>query len=112
MVAGPVFRDVGQWALNNLRIHPKLQHAKVEKEPAVTESEGPLLLNKPQSNLDLAGYLPDFRGQTIREVLRSGNALRLNRITEGSGRADNQVPRPGSSLKETRGVQVTFSPPV
>jgi hypothetical protein len=57
------------------------------------------------------GLLPNFTGESMREVLRKGRALGLKVVLEGTGLAINQVPQPGSPLEEVSMVKVKFKPP-
>lgn len=110
MVAGPVFSEVGTWALNDLNVHPPLRFAEKDN-PA-----GPLPVAEPAQKISEHilvdnGLLPNFKGQSMREVLRKGRALGLKVVLEGTGLAVKQVPQPGSPLEETSLVKVRFSPP-
>ena len=121
LVAGPVFREVGAWALNHLRINPqpsllsqmKVQSAQAHDQP---EAAADLLVlpdataeppHKPQ-----AGQLPDFTGLGMREVLKRSRALGLKVFLEGSGLAIRQNPDPGSPLTTVQSVKVNFRPPM
>jgi cell division protein FtsI (penicillin-binding protein 3) len=112
LVAAPAFQEVGAWTLHHLRIPP--QNRLAEKKKASQE------LRKRTSNtetlskkrLEHSGRLPDFTGQSMREVLNGGRALGLSVVLEGTGLAVKQTPQPGSSLEKTKTVKVTFSPPV
>ena len=121
LVAGPVFKEVGSWALNHLRINPqpsllgdtKIQSEQPQGQPKnIAEAQRSLpettkLLQEPQ-----AGQLPDFSGLGMREVLKRGRALGLKVCLEGSGLAIKQNPDPGSPLKTVRSVKVSFEPPM
>jgi cell division protein FtsI (penicillin-binding protein 3) len=111
LVAGPAFREVGAWALNHLRITPQFRLVKVEKEQEMRETRTSQLNLEPKTRSGNPGLLPDFRGQSMREVLKGGRALGLNVVLEGTGLAVKQTPRPGSSLKKIRTVKVSFRPP-
>ena len=111
LVAGPVFREVGKWALNDLRIHPQYslaglqQELRIEKHP-IADSD-PKNESKPEGS----GLLPDFRGRSMREVLKTGSELGLKITLDGTGLAVNQVPGPGASLRDVKSVKITFRPP-
>jgi len=110
-VAGPVFQEVGQWSLANLRIQPELRLADSE---TFTEVKGSASIteNRPSRGLKTGGNrLPDFRGLTIREVLKDISSLGLNITFEGSGRAYDQEPKPGVAIDDITSVKVTFRPP-
>jgi cell division protein FtsI (penicillin-binding protein 3) len=111
LVAAPAFQEVGAWTLHHLRIPPQIGLAEKKRAP---ESRNRILYTEPLSKerLEHSGLLPDFTGQSMREVLKGGRALGLGVILEGTGLAVEQTPRPGSSLEKTKTVKVTFSPPV
>ncbi len=111
LVAGPAFQEVGTWALNYLGITPQVKLAAAKIEP---ETQGPKvsrLIHRPRTLEKKPGLLPDFRGQSMREVLIGGKALGLNVVLEGTGLAVRQTPQPGSSLKKIDTVKVSFRPP-
>jgi len=111
VVAAPVFRQVGEWTLNHLRVNPQVRMAEAvpaqekrpEKEPVVKTAYEPAEVE--------VGLLPDFRGQTMREVLKGGNSLGVKVVLEGTGLAVGQTPEPGSPLDRVDLVKVNFSPP-
>ena len=121
LVAGPVFKEVGAWALNHLRISPQpsllsnfnVQSAQAHDQPEtaadlhVSSALTPQPPQKPQ-----AGLLPDFTGLGMREVLKRGRVLGLKVCLEGSGLAIRQNPDPGSLLKTVQSLKVNFRPPM
>ncbi len=115
VVSGPVFREVGLWTLNHLRINPQIRlvdhvdstaPGPVAKDPASEEIERIALELRVK-----AGLLPDFTGLGMREVLKQGRSLGLRVIPEGTGLAAEQDPSPGSPVQEMRVVKVRFRPP-
>jgi len=113
LTAGPVFRDVGQWSLNYLRVNPRIRLAEKEKG---FPSHDVKKKCSPTSNQNIfkksaTGTMPDFRGLGMREVLKEGRALGLKVCLEGTGLADKQYPKPGVPLKRVHMVKVRFSPP-
>ncbi len=112
LVAGPVFREVGAWALNTLRIHPQLRLTKIEDSSGIDHLKRSDLDPEPELYMEDVGLLPDFRGQSMREVLKKGRALGLRVVLKGTGLAVNQNPGPGSSLENITAVQVNFRPPI
>ena len=119
--AGPVFKEVGSWALNHLRISPnpsllsniKIQsaHAHVKPEKAAASQISPETA-LPLPYAIQAAQLPDFTGLGMREVLKRSRALGLKVCLEGSGLAIRQNPEPGSPLKTVQSVKVNFKPPM
>lgn len=109
VVAAPAFNEIGKWAVHNLRIQPELKAADpARKVPVMTVSNKRELVQSPENG----NLLPDFRGLTMREVLKVSDSLGIEIILEGTGLAVNQVPGPGSPLEETSSVVVRFKPPV
>jgi cell division protein FtsI (penicillin-binding protein 3) len=118
-VAGPVFSEVGTWALNYLRVTPRRVFAsmrtelqdRVRKEVFAAQDQDagfPLKTVRSRINKDL---LPDFRGLGMRQVLKEGSALGLSVVLDGTGLAVSQDPPPGALLKKIREVKVRFKPP-
>lgn len=113
LVAGPVFSELGAWTLNRLHISPEVRvvHAGEEaEEEGVHVRSLPRLLENDEVPTGKGG-LPDFAGQSMREVMKSGSALGLKLRFEGTGLAVNQHPAPGSLLKGLKSVKVFFRPP-
>lgn len=111
LVAGPVFRDLGAWTLNRLHVSPEVRVVHEGKE-----EKGVYVRSLPQTlendTVPIAGGgLPDFGGQSMREVLKLGSALGLKLRFEGSGLAVKQHPAPGAPLKGVKTVKVLFRPP-
>lgn len=120
LVAGPVFSEIGAWALNHLRVNPRPEllsvadagARRVSADTSQSAAQGP---ESPEIRALAAqlseGMLPDFRGKGMREVLRRGRALGLKVCLEGSGLAVSQKPEPGCPLEAVDMVTVRFSPP-
>jgi len=120
LVAGPVFRKVGSWALNHLRVAPSrglVADAYAEGvddaiptmkrvEARVTVPEVKRIAHELRE-----GVVPDFTKMGMREVLKKGRGLGLQVCLKGSGLAVSQEPEPGVSLKEIKSVTVRFEPP-
>ncbi len=113
LVAGPVFRDVGRWSLNYLRVNPRIRLA----EQKITAPKHMVKKTCLPASKQVAirkvkdGTVPDFRGLGMREVLKEGRSLGLKMRLEGTGLAVKQNPRPGVALKRVSTVKVRFSPP-
>ncbi len=112
LVAGPVFSEVGGWTLNHLRVNPQLKLVKIEEDPRISNVRRQILEPEPTVMVSAPGLLPDFRGQSMREVLRGGSSLGLEVVLEGTGMAVRQVPKPGLPLKNITKVRVQFQPPM
>jgi cell division protein FtsI (penicillin-binding protein 3) len=111
-VAGPVFREIGEWTLNNLRIKPQLRLTKIDYESESNEPKSSAINQEPKQRVSHDGLLPDFKGQSMREVLRGGRSLGLQIVLEGTGHAVDQIPRPGTSIKNMTTVKVKFRAPM
>ena len=117
VVAAPVFREVGLWALNHLNINPSVNVAEsgmTEKNASGPSVICPKRLPTPNTHLNttkLRGCVPDFRGKGMREVLSEAATLGLKVRLEGTGFAYSQRPGPGVSLKQVKYVKVRFRPP-
>jgi cell division protein FtsI (penicillin-binding protein 3) len=118
IVAAPVFREVGSWSLNAIRVNPTTavseQNEKAgarEAGRALSGEEGGAMRELQVSLRTEAGILPDFRGLTMREVVAEVRSLGLDMNLEGSGLAFEQNPRAGVPLKGVALVKVSFRPP-
>lgn len=133
VVAAPAFQEIGRWALNHLRVTPRLKLASVSEGPgpreevtfeflkdgagAVTEEERAGMSAHLAGGEDAAPApperkLPDFRGKSMREVLRKGTDLGVRVVLEGSGLAVEQEPEAGVGLSRVSAVRVRFAPPL
>ncbi len=110
-VAGPVFREVGAWTLNNLHINPEVKMARLEDTFGGRDHQKPEKVLRVKPKILSADTIPDFRGLSMREVLNLGRSMDLKILLEGTGFAFKQTPAPGSSLKEATSVTVSFRPP-
>jgi cell division protein FtsI (penicillin-binding protein 3) len=112
IVAAPVFKEVGQWSLNHLRINPQIRLVEkgVEAPRVPIKSTASVLVDQVALKLR-EGFIPDFRGLGMREVANRGRTLGLKVLLKGSGLAISQQPSPGAPLKGISKVRVTFSPP-
>ncbi len=110
LVAAPAFQEVGAWTLHHLRVPPQTRIAE-KKRGTGSRNRTSHTETLSKEGLEHSGLVPDFTGQSMREVLKGGRALGLNVVLEGTGLAVKQTPCPGSSLEKTKTVKVTFSPP-
>jgi len=120
LVAGPVFSEVGKWALNNLRVQPDLQvassdnaeEAKVDNKPVLQGNVVRKPIIEETADMGSAGGVPDFSGLTMRQVLQKGKSLGLNVVVDGTGAAVMQSPDAGTPLEGITSIKVTFEPSV
>ena len=120
LVAGPVFREVGSWSLNHLRVNPHSDLIKVAEETLVEgaafapetdpERAESRAVNEIAKKLQ-EGLVPDFSGMGMRQVIKKGRSLGLTVCLEGTGLASGQKPAPGSPLDKVSTVKVSFKPP-
>jgi cell division protein FtsI (penicillin-binding protein 3) len=120
LVAGPVFSEVGKWALNNMHVQPDVQVASSDIKQETVFDEEPArqsnVVRKPiieeTADMESPGGVPDFNGQTIRQVLKKGKSLGLDVIVDGTGTAVMQSPSAGTPLEGITSINVTFKPAV
>ncbi len=106
LVSGPVFRELGKWSLNYLRINPQIRLVKDRGDVKKSTNKPNQIAIKVKE-----GTLPDFSGLGMREVLTKARALGLNVLIEGSGFAVKQTPGPGVALERANTLKVMFQPP-
>ena len=111
-VAGPAFQEVGAWTLNHLRVPPHIRLAETQAGSGSPKEETTMSGSHSKARPEYSGLLPDFAGQSMREVLRKGRALGLEVVLDGTGLAVEQTPRAGTPLEKTEAVKVRFRPPV
>lgn len=108
VVAAPVFSEIASVAL--ARIGPKPE----ERVPITIAQGQDKTMDKSlmESCLSMAqeNVLPDFRGMTIREVLKTARLMRLPVEIKGSGFAVMQEPAPGTGLNQVGKLMVEFMP--
>lgn len=116
-VAGPVFREIARQSLGYLGVfkdnpgmRPAIQlvsakngvKAAAEADPVKKAGdEGPADTERPMS-------VPDFRGKTIRAVVRMARSRAFDVDIQGSGKAVGQRPAPGQNIPEKGPVVVWF----
>ncbi len=54
--------------------------------------------------------VPDFKGKSLKEVVKTISDLKLKGLYEGNGIAVSQKPAPGTPLPESKALLITFSP--
>jgi cell division protein FtsI (penicillin-binding protein 3) len=112
VVAAPAFSAIAQQTLCYLKVPPE-KAVKRKPEP-VEEKSAP----KPEPETaeggivegSEAGSMPNFRGMSMRQVLRVMEKRGLNVKLQGSGRATEQNPPPGSRINTQYPVWVRFVP--
>jgi len=120
LIAGPVFSEVGKWALNNMHVQPDLEvasmdtarEARVDNVPATRSNVVRKPIIEETADTESPGASRIFSGQTIRQVLQKGNSLGLAVVIDGTGKAVMQSPDPGTPLEGITSIRVTFRPAV
>jgi cell division protein FtsI (penicillin-binding protein 3) len=113
VAAAPVFRDIGEQILTrfrtNIRDNPTLEEEKpgVDMKVRLVSAPAPLTIQEAPEADD--ALIPDFRGMSIREVLRKSKEKGLEVRISGSGWATAQRPAAGHPAPENRLCTVTFS---
>jgi cell division protein FtsI (penicillin-binding protein 3) len=114
VVAAPAFKGIAQNTLAYLKIQPTVPSSKVvptvkaQIKPSEIESaaDGDELETSP----DEGAVMPNFRGMSMRQVLQVMEKRGINIRLIGSGRANEQSPPPGQSIREADKVWVKFTP--
>jgi cell division protein FtsI (penicillin-binding protein 3) len=120
VVAAPAFSAIAQQALCYLKVPPE---KSMKKKPEPVEAKAKSAAKSAAAPAPLpdveeggtvegtdAGAMPDFRGMSMRQVLRLMEKRGLNVKLQGSGRAVEQHPAPGSPIKTQEEVWVRFVP--
>jgi cell division protein FtsI (penicillin-binding protein 3) len=110
VVAAPVFRTIAQETLPYLDVAPKNSVAQLEKR-----SEQAQRPNKPEaqprSDEQPEGVMPDLSGLSMKAALKWLGGMKLEIQITGRGILREQMPRPGTKLKEGTICILSFAPP-
>ncbi|OGU05770.1 MAG: penicillin-binding protein [Geobacteraceae bacterium GWC2_58_44] len=112
VVAAPAFAAIAQQTLcylnvppeKGLKRKPEPAEEKIVREPEQEAVEGGIVEGSE------AGSMPNFRGMSMRQVLRVMETRGINVKLQGSGRAVEQNPAPGSRINTQDQVWVRFVP--
>ncbi|MDP1992800.1 MAG: penicillin-binding transpeptidase domain-containing protein [Syntrophales bacterium] len=113
VAAAPVFRDIGEQILTrfktNIRGNPLPEEEKrgVDMKLKLASAPAPQAAQASMEEDDTR--IPDFRGMSIREVLRKSKEKGLDVQIIGSGWATEQKPAAGRPAPENHVCTVTFS---
>lgn len=116
IVAAPAFREIAQNSLGYLKVVAKSEAAKTRvivtkpglTPPEETVTEGDALDMEPQSDGGIV--MPNFRGMSMRQVLQVMEKRKINIRLMGSGRAMEQNPPSGQTIRGTDEVWIRFAP--
>ena len=113
VVAAPAFKGIAQNTLAYLKIQPTVASNKaaavVKAEAIQPETESPADGDELEIPPEGA-VMPNFRGMSMRQVLQVMEKRGINIRLIGSGRANEQSPPPGQSIREADKVWVRFTP--
>ena len=112
VVAAPAFSAIAQQTLCYLKVPPE-RGAKSMAAPVGAKSTPKAEPESAEGGIvegSEAGSMPNFRGMSMRQVLRVMEKRGLNVKLEGSGRAVSQNPAPGSKINTQDQVWVKFVP--
>ena len=115
VVAAPPFRSIAAQSLCYLNVAPAKED-KVKKEQVIQvkeESVDPAAAAEAEGTINEGGegvVMADFRGQSMRQVLRIMEKRGLNVKLIGSGRVVEQSPLPGRRIGPNDHVWVRFAP--
>ncbi|RQW89696.1 MAG: PASTA domain-containing protein [Geobacter sp.] len=116
VVAAPAFREIAHQSLCYLKVPPTLPLKAKAMTPERKESSTTQLVQAPifaEGVIDEVvggGMMPNFRGMSIRQVMRYMEKNSLNVKIMGSGRAVEQNPQPGQQIAPKNQVWVRFAP--
>lgn len=118
-VAAPVFKQVAMKALPLLGIPQDvpLRNAAPDDDVVVAEGgdaeieedAGEETEQDAAQPFEVSSLVPDFRGKTMKEVVRMAREGRMNIDPVGSGLARAQSPKAGARLKPGERIRVTFA---
>ena len=113
VAAAPVFRDIGEQILTrfktNIRDNPLVEEERPGMDMKLKLASAPAPQAVQASSDEDDTRIPDFRGMSIREVLKKSKEKGLDIQIIGSGWATTQQPEAGRPAPENRLCSVTFS---
>ena len=115
VAAAPVFRDIGEQILTRFRTNIRDNSPWEEEKPGIdlkvrlVSAPAPFTIQEdPEAPEADDALVPDFRGMSIREVLKKSKEKGLEVRISGSGWATAQKPAAGNPTPENRLCTVTF----
>jgi cell division protein FtsI (penicillin-binding protein 3) len=115
VAAAPVFKNIGEQILTGLKTDIKESPFPVLEEEK-TDNINLKLVSAPQiinrhadtdNGMD-EPFMPDFRGMTMRDVLKTAKEKGIEIKVAGSGWAISQNPKPGVSIRSHKTCTVSF----
>ncbi len=114
VVAAPAFQAIARQTLCYLRVPPEKE---LKKRPEPIEVKNPVVeeqqVTAAEGVIEEAGegaVMPNFRGMSMRQVMRTMEKRGLNVKLLGSGRAIEQNPQPGHKVGASDPVWIKFAP--
>ncbi len=115
VASAPVFKRIGEQILNSYKTDIREQNPIEEKgivprkEPVQLVSTAPAIPLPERMGIEAQeAVMPDFRGLTIRDVLRKAKGKSIEIKVVGNGWAVAQAPLPGVPLSAFRSCTITF----
>ncbi|MFQ5900014.1 MAG: penicillin-binding protein [Thermodesulfobacteriota bacterium] len=107
-VAAPLFRDIVRQALPYLGILPDSKDVDIYEANEIRHDMP--IVERVNTGVREDKYLtvPDFRGKSLRQVLREAKSLSVRLETKGNGRAVSQWPDAGTKVSLDVGMKVYF----
>lgn len=115
-VAAPAFREIAQNSLAYLKIQPNMPLTAAAKtvDAAGAPSPPPSLESLSDGEVTdvpaAGGVMPNFKGMSMRRVLQVMEKRGINIRLMGSGRASEQNPPPGHTIRGVDEVWIKFTP--
>jgi cell division protein FtsI (penicillin-binding protein 3) len=114
LAAAPVFKNIGEQILTCFKTNIMGPHSPVQEEEKLNNDVTIRLVSSPdtinrQSEEEDDSNMPDFRGMSMRDVLKKAKEKGIDVRVMGSGWAISQDPRPGSAIPSQRICAVHFS---
>ena len=116
--AGPVFKEVGQWAMNHLKVSPQLaadivpamQDKNAKKDDILAKAIS-YLAKELRDEIKIEGNMPDLYAMSMRDVLKKSKEIGIQITPEGSGFVNFQSLEPGASFDGVNTITIKFSEP-
>ncbi|MBE7414547.1 MAG: transpeptidase family protein [Deltaproteobacteria bacterium] len=107
-VAGPVFREIAEESLAYLGVFREGPGAMRVERALMHEDAAPVDGDAEEPSGIRPMAVPDFKGKSVRMVMRMSSERSFDVEIRGSGRAVSQSPTPGSSIPSKGPVIVEF----
>ncbi len=109
LVSGPVFAEIGAFAMTYFGIPADLGLAPPKEGPATATEPGTSTLDPVTVRAaDAAWRMPDLTGRSMRDALAALAATGASVDVKGTGRVTAQTPEPGGAIGPGTTVQLTF----